>query len=373
MMRWINRRSPSGGDRDDYDANIDIGNAFGRVVRHVADVDAAAPVVQSPPPNQDTCVICMESFEDVAGREGADDKRLRETVCGHAFCSPCLTKWLGDNVACPVCKRDLTADGGLSLRDDVGQRSDEADLVALILGLGIDAGIRGIDGADRRLDSAALSGLGLRSRRISVFTHPPAARSPAGGNGIAAGAAMPQPLSSLSLRPQSLLSQPQQRTQAPSRPPPVTALGMDTAALQAMAFDMMAPDSRAYETLALDALEYEARALEARAFESLVTEALLAEAIATSRRPSSASSSSSSSSSFSSRPADRSAQNHSARQGATPSAPRSSYALSSAPQMSAASSRQSAQWGEPGDPRHMEDAEYHFREMARIIHSCIRL
>jgi hypothetical protein len=134
-------------DRDDYARWSDLGASLGRVVRHIARVDDAAPISypfggpqgpqgpQTPQTPQttratsagmpavspaDCCVICMDTFGDVLLRDPPETRGMRTTVCGHTFCSPCIEKWLADSVSCPACMRDLTPEGGLALRDERG-------------------------------------------------------------------------------------------------------------------------------------------------------------------------------------------------------------------------------------------------------------
>jgi hypothetical protein len=130
---------------DDYARWSGLGTSLGRVVRHVARVDDAAPRShpfgdaspdggggaagrsQDPPAAgsravtpADCCVVCMDSFCDVLRREDPELRGCRTTVCGHTFCSPCIEKWLSDSVSCPVCMRDLAVEGGVALRDERG-------------------------------------------------------------------------------------------------------------------------------------------------------------------------------------------------------------------------------------------------------------
>jgi hypothetical protein len=98
----------------------DLGEALGRVVRHVADVDLAAPMSAEPPPPDNVCAVCLEAFSEIGAREDPEGRRTRRTACGHDFCAPCLSSWLRQSVSCPVCMRDLSREGGLALRDEPG-------------------------------------------------------------------------------------------------------------------------------------------------------------------------------------------------------------------------------------------------------------
>jgi len=45
------------------------------------------------------CSVCLEDF--------ADGERIRTLPCDHTFHAPCIDMWLGQNRACPICKRDI--------------------------------------------------------------------------------------------------------------------------------------------------------------------------------------------------------------------------------------------------------------------------
>ena len=61
----------------------------------------------------DVCPICLTSFRkeesEIDTMENMENiSVIRE--CKHAFCSPCITRWLSSHNSCPVCKRELWAD-----------------------------------------------------------------------------------------------------------------------------------------------------------------------------------------------------------------------------------------------------------------------
>lgn len=122
-------------EADEYARLLGLGATAGRMVRHVANVDAAAPrrsLAPGEPPVQQGgfCVICMDSFDEVLRRDAITDRGIRETLCGHTFCSPCIEKWLADSVSCPVCMRDLSPEGGLAIRDEPGTAAPTPDRAA---------------------------------------------------------------------------------------------------------------------------------------------------------------------------------------------------------------------------------------------------
>lgn len=74
--------------------------------RSVSNIDFAAPVFRGEILNDTECAVCRGSL--------AAAQRVRKTACGHLYCSPCITRWLSENAACPLCNHDLTAEGGES-------------------------------------------------------------------------------------------------------------------------------------------------------------------------------------------------------------------------------------------------------------------
>lgn len=49
---------------------------------------------------RESCVICLEAFE-------RDEEMIRFPICGHQYNWVCLQKWLGQQLSCPMCKREL--------------------------------------------------------------------------------------------------------------------------------------------------------------------------------------------------------------------------------------------------------------------------
>lgn len=82
---------------DGYEFNTLLSEAIGRVPVGVKDLDSVLiPLVSQP--DSDSCPICYDAITDV------------KTLCGHMYCRPCISKWLSENKACPVCKKDLAED-----------------------------------------------------------------------------------------------------------------------------------------------------------------------------------------------------------------------------------------------------------------------
>lgn len=49
----------------------------------------------------DTCIICMENLLNMY-----DTKIPIITLCNHAFCRECITKWFNISKKCPICNSD---------------------------------------------------------------------------------------------------------------------------------------------------------------------------------------------------------------------------------------------------------------------------
>ena len=94
-----------GGD-DDYDENIRLQAMMGGdVLVGAEDVELAAPLAPDGAAEMGSCPVCMDTAAEVPSVRRAHG-------CGHLFCGPCIERWLGGSVACPVCKNDVTAGGG---------------------------------------------------------------------------------------------------------------------------------------------------------------------------------------------------------------------------------------------------------------------
>jgi hypothetical protein len=49
---------------------------------------------------EETCPVCLEMLLN------KDTYKIK--TCKHIFCKECITKWLSDNISCPICKNELT-------------------------------------------------------------------------------------------------------------------------------------------------------------------------------------------------------------------------------------------------------------------------
>ena len=47
----------------------------------------------------ESCSVCLEEY--------AEGDRMRTLPCGHQFHSRCIDRWLQNNRACPICKKDV--------------------------------------------------------------------------------------------------------------------------------------------------------------------------------------------------------------------------------------------------------------------------
>jgi E3 ubiquitin-protein ligase RNF13 len=74
--------------------------------------------------NWDTCVVCLELFED------GDELRLFEKTCRHRFHVKCIDTWLslGKSSACPICKRSIRGDP-----QEEGDHSHDEEVVDIVL------------------------------------------------------------------------------------------------------------------------------------------------------------------------------------------------------------------------------------------------
>jgi hypothetical protein len=61
------------------------------------DIDSVSTVVKSK--CDDICSVCHEHFNDL--------NEIRMLICGHKFCTICISKWCEKNTTCPLCKFDL--------------------------------------------------------------------------------------------------------------------------------------------------------------------------------------------------------------------------------------------------------------------------
>lgn len=54
-----------------------------------------------------TCAVCLESISVVVGPEGAPNKNIATTECGHTFCLSCLLENLHTSNLCPLCRAPI--------------------------------------------------------------------------------------------------------------------------------------------------------------------------------------------------------------------------------------------------------------------------
>lgn len=59
-------------------------------------IDNIAPIDTSK--YDEECSICLESLRD---------KEVRKTICGHAYCSDCIERWLNVRMKCPNCNNEF--------------------------------------------------------------------------------------------------------------------------------------------------------------------------------------------------------------------------------------------------------------------------
>ncbi|AUF82334.1 RING finger domain-containing protein [Tetraselmis virus 1] len=92
-----------------YDENLRIQDAMGGDVKKaVKSINTCAPIIDNSEVKNEKCVICLSSLEE-------SPEIRRSEVCGHEFCSECITKWLSDHVTCPICVKDMSTKGGYKL------------------------------------------------------------------------------------------------------------------------------------------------------------------------------------------------------------------------------------------------------------------
>ena len=108
-------------ERSDYETNMVIQAMIGSVTKAVRNVDLAAPLLHDTSESPlDSCVICADDRAEVLL------KGVRRTTCGHDFCRRCLEEWLSRNVSCPICKHDLSVEGGSHFLEETPSYSADA-------------------------------------------------------------------------------------------------------------------------------------------------------------------------------------------------------------------------------------------------------
>lgn len=95
---------------NDYEFNLLLADFMGKVERGVDDMETAlhAVTVAEAEESGPTCPICIEPFAELAEQSGV--ALMRTSACGHAFCEPCITRWLKTSRKCPVCVQDVDPD-----------------------------------------------------------------------------------------------------------------------------------------------------------------------------------------------------------------------------------------------------------------------
>jgi hypothetical protein len=102
-------------DEDDYEFNSMIEDLVGKVEIGVEDVDLVTSVVHDTRTIETeggaSCPICRETFADILNdallTTTTVHTQIRQTLCQHMFCAPCITKWLQSHKKCPSCMQDL--------------------------------------------------------------------------------------------------------------------------------------------------------------------------------------------------------------------------------------------------------------------------
>jgi hypothetical protein len=131
------------GRSDEYEGNLRLEALMGGSVQFAAnDIERAAPLVPGDAEAgcreaMGVCPVCLESAPDLP-------RLRRASGCGHAFCAPCIERWLDANISCPVCKHDVTegAGGGRRMVTDERPAVDVSGLDGLTSALGgLSAGV----------------------------------------------------------------------------------------------------------------------------------------------------------------------------------------------------------------------------------------
>lgn len=93
---------------DEYEFNLLLRDFIGEVpvgVRDASAVTKAVPCEElAEALDEENCSICQEELKKRALEENAV---VRETVCHHRFCEPCIYKWLENSKKCPNCFKVL--------------------------------------------------------------------------------------------------------------------------------------------------------------------------------------------------------------------------------------------------------------------------
>ncbi|CAG8586099.1 9468_t:CDS:2 [Acaulospora morrowiae] len=62
---------------------------------------------------QATCPICLEAFSLSSTDQESNSlpQTVRQMPCKHTFCESCLFQWLKENNTCPLCRKEIEAEG----------------------------------------------------------------------------------------------------------------------------------------------------------------------------------------------------------------------------------------------------------------------
>lgn len=86
---------------DDYETNLRIADLIGKVQVGIDDISTVSRMSNKDFLAEDhTCAICLDVLKN-------SDETSVELICGHAYCEPCISKWLKSSKKCPVCNADL--------------------------------------------------------------------------------------------------------------------------------------------------------------------------------------------------------------------------------------------------------------------------
>ena len=114
---WVTAAKNSGKSLLDSDADLQglLANAMREKIQQR---DAERPKPAKIFAGEPECAICLEPFPSTPGPD------LQLPLCGHVFCSPCITKWLQANKNCPMCRELVLEPAPLAAA--LKKREDEA-------------------------------------------------------------------------------------------------------------------------------------------------------------------------------------------------------------------------------------------------------
>ena len=85
---------------NEYEMWSQLEEIIGKVEVGIEDLAAVTKPAPADPSADEVCPVCLDEFQNTLGK-------TTETLCGHLYCEPCITKWLKTSVRCPVCSTDL--------------------------------------------------------------------------------------------------------------------------------------------------------------------------------------------------------------------------------------------------------------------------